>query len=124
MADELQLSARLKFAKGARNADTDGMGITGLTFDVSGTDFIHASQSIATSATAIDIGGITACGYMVVVNRDSTNYVEISRATLSSGQGTIKLLAGEFAVFRLGSNTPYAIADTAAVEIEYIIVEA
>lgn len=123
MADELTISVHLSFAKGSRSVSTDGLGGVGQLITVSGTDYIHKTQTIGTTAEALDIGDIGTCGWMYVRNLDNTNYVEISRATLSSGQGTVKVKAGESQLFRLGSNTPFAIANTSPVEIQYIIVE-
>jgi len=123
MADEISLSFSLSFSKGGRYVDTSNFGSIGQEIDVSGTDYIHKTQTIGTTAEALDIGDITTCGIMVVKNLDASNYVEISRATFTSGQGTVKLKAGEKYPFRLGSNTPYALANTSPVEIEYMIFE-
>ena len=51
-------------------------------------------------------------------NIDATNFVEVGL----TGSYTIKLLAGESAVFR-ADGALYAKADTAACDVEYIIVE-
>jgi hypothetical protein len=123
MADEITLSLSFRFSKSGRYVDTADFGALGLEFDVSGTDYVHKTQNIGTTAEALSIGDIGTCGWMVVKNLDASNYVEISRATFTSGQGTVKLKAGEVAAFRLGSNTPYALANTAACDIEYILVE-
>lgn len=122
MADELKISLKMDFAKSNRQVSTSDMGAIGLEFDVSGTEYVRLTQSIGTSAEAIDLGqDIGTAGYMFVKNRDATNYVTIRMG--SSGADVIKLKAGEVALFRLAASTPYAIADTAACVIEYIIVE-
>ena len=125
MSDELEISVHLAFSKGGRSVDSDGFSAIGQLIDVSGTDYTHKNQSIgAATAEALVIGEITTCGWFIVKNLDATNYVEISRATFTSGQGTVKVLAGETHAFRLGSSTPYALANSSSVEIEYIIIEA
>lgn len=124
MADEITLSIALDFIKGVRKTNTLGMGVTALEIDVAGTDFIGPkTQTIGTTAEAIDVGDIGTTGYFVVKNLDATNYVDFSRATFTSGGGTVRLKAGDAAVFRFASNTPYALADTAAVEIVYLMIE-
>lgn len=123
MANEIALSIALSFTKSGRYVDTANMGALGQTLDVSGADFVYKTQNIGTTAEALSIGDITACGWMVVENLDATNYVEISRATFTAGQGTVKVKAGEVQAFRLASNTPFALANTAAVDISYIIIE-
>jgi len=85
--------------------------------------FIHAKQSIGTSEEAIDLGELTApLGWAIFINRDSTNYLEI-RSGSGAANDVIRLNAGEFALFRFGSDVtaPYAIANTAACQLEYAI---
>jgi hypothetical protein len=59
---------------------------------------------------------------MFVRNMDVTNFVKIRAG--SGLTDLIKLKPGEFALFRLMTGiTPYAIADTAACDIEFCIIE-
>ena len=122
MANELLLSIAASFSKGGRTADTRNMGASGVFIDVSGTDFFHGTQTIGTSPEAIDLGDITTPGYIVIKNRDATNFVEIRDG--SGGADVVKLLAGDVQCFRLATSTPFAVADTASCEIEYLLVEA
>jgi hypothetical protein len=117
MANELTLSGSIKFAKS--NVE-DGMAKGGLQVDVTGSKCTHMVQAIGTSEEAIDIGDIGTSGYMFVVNRDTTNYVSIRPGTGTAN--CIKLKAGEFALFRI-ETAPWAIANTAACNIEFLIVE-
>lgn len=99
-------------------------------FDISITDklanistkkYVRHKQNVGTSEEALDIGELTvAGGWAFIINRDSTNYVEI-RSASGAGNDIIKILPGEFALFRWGSDVsaPYAIANTAAVQVEY-----
>jgi hypothetical protein len=118
MADEITLSAALKVLKGALSMQ---QAFAGLTFDMSGTDAAHHTQTVGTSAEALDIGDITACGFVLIVNRDATNYVTLRMG--EAGADVVKLKAGEFALFRLAGNTPYAIADTESCVVEFWILE-
>ena len=118
MADELTLRVSLSFEK----SDT----IMELLFgpapiEVAGTKPLRNRQSIGFAAEeAIVVGDAAAGGYFAAVNRDATNFVE-----LRPGAGLadlIKLLPGDVCLFRLtGDATLYAIANTAAVELEYVI---
>lgn len=91
---------------------------------VSSKKYIKAKQSIGFAAEeAINLGEVTAPGWAFFINRDTTNFIELRVAT--SGAKFAKLLAGEPAgPFRLGSGAqaPYAIADTAACVLEYMII--
>lgn len=118
MASEITISALLSFLKGGRKAE---LGDVAFQVTMTGTDYVHATQSIATSATAISIGSITTCGWIAIRNKDATNYITIRAG--SGGADVIKIKPGETQVFRLATNTPYAVANSAAVEIEYLLIE-
>ena len=91
-------------------------------FTVTGDRFIHNIQEIGVADEAIELGDIAAGGFSFWWNHDTTNFVEIRAATAETD--LIKIGAGELAVFRLIAAAPYAIADTDAVELEYVILEA
>ena len=88
---------------------------------------MHHVQSIGNSADeALVIGDVTTggtnLGWAMFYNRDPTNFVVITHGDNASA--FLKLKAGEVAgPMRLGTNTPFALADTAAVELEYLIIE-
>lgn len=119
MADELTLTATVAFAKGTiRQTKT----ISELLIDVTGDKYVSGVQEIGyEAAEALTLGGIASPGYCVLKNLDATNYVTIRDG--AEGDDLVKLLAGDVAIFRLGSATPYALADTAAVDLEYLIFE-
>ena len=83
--------------------------------------FIGCKQNIGTSEEAITLGEVTSPGWAFFINRDETNFIELRVAT--GGAKFAKLKPGEFAFLRLGSGAqaPYAIADTAACQLEYKI---
>ena len=72
-------------------------------------------------AQALAMGGVTSAGYGLFINRSATNFVTIGGSDVVSAVDVVKLKPGECAFFRLGNNTPYALADTASVELEYLI---
>lgn len=119
MANELTISATLKYKKGDRKVE---VGKSGIQLDVTGTDFIQKTQTVGTNVEDLDLGDIGTPGYMFVRNLNSTNFVSIRHG--ASGDNVVKVRAGGVALFELASADPQAIADTAAVEIEYTIIEA
>lgn len=118
MANEITVTTSIKYAKGnvAEISRALSKQIT-----VSGTQHVHHVQSIGTSAEALDIGDLTTLGWCWMKNLDATNYVSIRSG--ADGANVINLDPGEAALFRLATNTPFAIADTAPVELEYLIIE-
>ena len=80
------------------------------------------TQNIGTSEEALNLGNIATLGYIYIKNLDETNFVQLRTAT--SGTYFCKLKPGEIAVFRFGSGVtaPYAIADTAACDVEYFLI--
>ena len=115
MAGELSLSARLVFEKGSAQTRTS----RGISVDVAGDAFTKQTQSIPTSNTALDTGAaIGTQGYIFITNLDSTNFVTVG----ITGSYSIKLLAGEFALFRAAAAI-FALADTAACLVEVTIIE-
>ena len=121
MANELTLTGSITFAKG--NVGSISMLKSGVQFTVSGTNYSRQTTSVGTSAfTALDIGSITTPGFIFIQNNDTTNYVEVSAST--SANGCVKLLPGEFAIFRCATTTPAVKAHTAACVVEYLLIEA
>jgi len=119
MANELTIRAFMHFLKGDEDEDLSWPS----TVTVSGTKCMKNRQTIGTSAEAIDMGDITSQGMAMFINMDTTNYVSIRAGAAESD--LIDILAGESAgPFRLATAAPYAIADTASVELKYMIVEA
>lgn len=123
MADELTLSISANFSKSGISIDSSDMGLLGLQFTVSGTDWVKSTQSIGTTAEVLGKGEITTPGYLIVKNLDATNYVEFEKATFSTTAGTVKLKAGEIAMFRVSSSTLYACANTDACIVTYLWIE-
>lgn len=79
-------------------------------------------QAIGTTHEALILGELSTCGWAYFENKDLTNYVEIGADSAGTFIPFMKLLAGEYAIVRLGgTNAPYARANTAAVELRYEI---
>ena len=120
MANEVTVGVSLSFTK---SGVTDSLSWSDLKFDVSGSKLTHVVHEITVAADdLLDIGDITTPGFMIVRNLDDTNFVTIGGAASLATQ-TIKLKAGECALFRHAGTAPVASADTAAVNIEYLLIE-
>ena len=115
MANEATMVASLKLDK---NGSIKELGISALSVTVTGDDYQLARQKIGTSEETLTLGDVTLGGLVLIINRDSANFVE-----LRSGTGVadlIRINAGEPFLGRFSSDaTVYAIADTAEVVIEY-----
>lgn len=119
MANEGEFSVALKMNKGGKKPS---LSFGGVKFDISGTNYSKGSQTIGTSEEALELGDVATPGYGIYKNLDSTNFVEIRGAT--GAVDCVKILAGKCALFYHSGSAPFAIADTANVEIEYLLLEA
>jgi len=120
VANELKVAAQLGFARGDIAAELSS-GI--VTADVAGTDVSRKTQLIGFAGEeALDLGDITVGGFVLIINRDSTNFVSVRAG---SGLADLaQLLPGDPCLFRIHpSATPFLIADTADVLIEYVVVD-
>jgi hypothetical protein len=87
--------------------------------DQSSALLIRNVQNIGFAADeALQLGDVTTPGWCVFQNLDDTNYVEIG---VGSFTPFLKLKPGEQCVCRLGTTAPRAKANTAAVDLFYII---
>ena len=121
MADEITVTMSITYAKG--NVASFSRALTAKKVTVSGNRYVLNIQNIGTSEEALGIGELSApLGWAWFHNLDDTNYVEIRLGTGASND-MIRLNAKEAALMRLGSDisAPYAIANTAAVDLEYLI---
>jgi len=115
MANELRIEAQLEYSKsGVKQNKHDSAYV-----DVSGDSFTHVVQEVDTSNELIVIGSdVATWGYVYLKNLDSTYYIEVGLTSSYS----IKLKAGEVAMFRAAAAL-YARANTAAVDLEIIVIE-
>jgi hypothetical protein len=119
MANELTLSASIKFAKGSISVSE---GKSGVQLDVAGDDFVTKTQNIGTSEEPLNLGDISTPGYVLMRNTDATNFVSVRSG--SGAANLIKIPAGGIALFMCEASAPHVIANTAAVKIEYTMIEA
>ena len=121
MAAEIVVSAQLECDNGI--SPIIGPTISGLRFDLSGAKFIRTVQAVGTSEEALQLGETSgSLGWCVLKNTDNTNFVKVLTGT--GGTVFAKLLAkGGCALFYFGAGVtaPFVQADTAACNIEILI---
>lgn len=120
MANEITLNAALTVFKSTYMSAAVGRVMT-RSFTMTGNYMIEGVVTVATSATAIPLGSITSPHWAYFLNTDTTNYVTIRNG--AGGTDLIQLLAGEaFFGPLLSTSVPYAVANTAACVLEYMII--
>lgn len=119
MSNELTLSGTMEYAD-SESADTT-LQVAAKLASVSTKLYVQDKMSVTTSEVAIPLGSVSSLGWGFFINRDPTNYIELRVGT--GGTKFAKLMPGEFAFFRFGSGitAPYAIANSAACQMEYLI---
>lgn len=120
MANEISQTVRLTVTKnGSTFTFNQQKSIT-----MTGDDVLAGTQIIGTTAETVNLGEISgAPGQIAIRNTDSTNFVEIGG---DSGLTVfkIKIRPGHSALIEPTSATIYAKADTAAVRIQILAIEA
>ena len=120
MANEVMISANLAYsdASGVK----DELGVASFLADVTTKQTRRSQQSIATTETTLNLGGLAAVGWAVLVNLDATNYVELK--TGASGTIFAKIPPGGVCLLCLGSGVtaPVAVANTAACLLDILLV--
>jgi hypothetical protein len=127
MADEITASVSLSY-EDTENT-TGSLAVVNLVKTVTTKKITRLKQNVGITEEAIDLGDISAPGYALFINRDTTNFINLKVAT--SGAIFAKLLPdtdgdgnGGFACLQLGSGAqaPFAIADTAACQMDVFII--
>jgi hypothetical protein len=124
MANELTASGSLVFDDGDTVVSLD---VSEFLVTLTTVRFTRVRQQVGTSEEAINLGEVAGAslGWMIAINRDTTNYVELRSAT-GAGNDVVKLPAGNgFAIFHWGSDVsaPFAIANTAACWVDFLIAQ-
>lgn len=120
MSAEIQVSLSLVARKGGTLA---GLDLGALSITWTGNNSLHNRQTVGTVEEALVLGDCGAGGFLIMVNRSASNYVKVRPS--SGVADLVRLRAGEGACFRLdaGATAPFVIADTAACELEYVLLE-
>jgi hypothetical protein len=124
-ADPITFLAQLAYNNGAGINVTLPQISAPVSTTITGVNFTENTMTVPTTSTgtAIPLGGLGNLGLAMFINLDPTNYVEIMTAV--SGTKIIKMLPGDYALFRFDPSitAPAAIAHTAAVQLQYLILE-
>ena len=116
MANELSIRVQLSFSKGGAKVSRN----ISKSITVTGDAFTSGVQSIGTASEEILYQGaeLGTLGYVFIINLDATNYIQVG----ITGQYSIRVRAGEFALFRADADI-YAKANTGACLVEYVLIE-
>lgn len=114
MANEVNISAAWQVNKNGVTSQSSGTA----SLTAAGNGRASLTQSIATSATQLNLGTITSVpGAVYIKNLDATNYVEIDANTSFNGFPQ-KLLPGQIILLAPETATIYGKAHTGAVLVE------
>lgn len=122
MANEITVTTRFQLRKGSLTCSKQAT----TRADFAGTHYAANTLSIPTTSagTSLAIGANVAtagCGYLV--NTSDTNYVEIGVQVSGTFYPVMKLKPGECFPIRAATTALYARANTAAVDLEYFLLE-
>ena len=117
MSNELSISVSISLVKNGAMVSRSH----GFSADLSGEAFVHAVQSIGFGSAEVlqETSEVGTPRWVYVKNLDDTNFLTFG----SNASMDLKLLAGEAVVYRTNIVPIYAQADTASVDVEYIIIE-
>ena len=118
MANEISVSLKLTYANGYLVGKEDP---GTLSIAMTGKVATGGSQTIATNATAINMGSVATAGYAYFRNVSTANYIEIGTGTGTSFAAFSKLSFGDAQIVRLGTSAPTAKANGAAGNLQYTI---
>lgn len=122
MANEITAAVKVAVSKGTLKQSRDS---SSQQINMSGTHVAAGAMDVPTTAggTVIPLGSVATAGVAFVRNLDATNFATIGIVVSATFYPVVKLKPGEAWAFRLGTNAPYARADTATVVLEYGILE-
>ncbi len=101
----------------------DGMDLGTFSVTMTGTNVLHNRQSVGTAEEALLLGDCGSGGWIIMKNHGPTNYVQVRG--LSGQTPLVRLPVNEAWCGRLdATSTPTVQANTAACEVEYLLLEA
>lgn len=121
MANEVTVNISLAYSDS--DGTQDSLASTNFLKTVATKRIAHIKQSITTSEVALNLGGISAPGFLLAINLDPTNFVSLRVA--SGGAKCAHLYPGggpALIPLDSGMQVPYAIADTATCVIEFLVI--
>lgn len=130
MADEISVGGSLTITKSGVTYPSGGqvlsisLGSPVQQFTMTGNVLVQNTISVGFAAEeAIPMGEVSAPHWAFFINLDATNYIQLRRATAETAFA--RLYPGEFALYPMenDSTAPFAIANTAACLMQYVIVQ-
>lgn len=119
MADEIRVSGQVVY-KDSEGTD-EYLQFAEKLFSITTKKFQKCKHNIGTSEEALKLGELTALGWCLFKNLDSTNYVELRVSTGGAKFAKVPPLGVALFYFAADVTAPYAIANTAACQCEYQI---
>lgn len=121
MANELSLNISFSFNKPSVTPGPIGPVTAPVQITVNGDDFQFSSiEAPITTPAVVPLGSVTSPHWSFWQNNDLTNYVTLQNGL--SGAIFSRLAPGEFAAIPLDLNcVPYILANTAPVDVTYLI---
>lgn len=116
MANEIQINSTLRYSKNGATASLS----TSFFDNQTGVNYEGGTQSVATSEGTLQKNNIGTIGYVAIRNTDGTNFVSVGSTT---AQYTHTIPAGKGGVYPWNHANVYVKADTAAVIVEYLLIE-
>ena len=117
MANEITATVSVAFAKGNIPSQTFPASFS---VTVSGSNYMRTVQTVGTSAEAMTLGDVATPGVAIIHNLDGTNFVTV--AANNTDAPAVKIKAGETWPFRISGTTPFLQADTAPVQVEFLVI--
>lgn len=122
-SNAIQVTASLVYTNLPQNISAQTLAAGPSLFTITGINYAGGTMAVPTTSggTVIPLGSVTTLGWAMLKNNDATNYVDVLVAV--SGTDILRLYPGEVALFRFGSgiSAPAAIAHTATVLLQYLI---
>lgn len=120
MANEIELNASLRYDDS--ESDPVWLEVVEKLLSVTTKKVTRLKQAVGITEEALQLGDVSALGWCILINRDSTNFINVKTAT--SGTIFAKIPAGACAVFMFGSGVtaPFVIADTAACQLDVLLI--
>ena len=119
MADEISWNFALQLTNGELQDAYSG---SNLAADQATALLVRNVQPIGFAAhEALDLADVVTPGVAVFANLDDANYVEVGIDVAAAFHAFLRLDPGEKFLCKLGTSAPYALADTAEVDLFYII---
>ena len=118
MANEISIANTLRYSKSGVTASHS----SSFNADQTGDKYQAGVQIVGTTEESLDKGDIGTIGYIAFKNLDSTNFFQMG---ITTGVYSIKVLAGKGGLVPWNSSTtPYVKANTANVEVDFLMIEA